>query len=92
LAKLKFMTQIESEVALLSTAVIDSTGQRPPPRPEPGIPCYACRTSILADLGASLVMAPHLTRPALGLVTLPLIFGMTSFFAVWFSCRQQKRC
>jgi hypothetical protein len=33
---------------------------------------------LLAELGASLLMAPHLTRP----VTLPLIFGMTSFFAV----------
>ncbi len=37
------------------------------------------------DLGVSFVMAPHLTRPALELVTLPLALGMTSFFAVPYS-------
>jgi len=30
-------------------------------------------------------MAPHLTRPALGLATLPPVIGMTSFFAVRYS-------
>jgi hypothetical protein len=37
------------------------------------------------DLGVSFVMAPHLTRPALGLATLPPVLGMTSFFAVRYS-------
>jgi hypothetical protein len=36
-------------------------------------------------LGVSFVMAPHLTRPALGLATLPPVLEMTSFFAVRYS-------